>query len=138
MQNAPRPKKLGRLLIVLWLLIGAAALAFLPLGQWLKELREWIYSLGWIAPFAYVVIYTLFCIFLIPSMALSLGVGPAFGFGPGLLYTVIASNVGGTVAFLLGRTLLRTRGGSWARDKPRLNAIGAAVQRNALPIGTLL
>jgi uncharacterized membrane protein YdjX (TVP38/TMEM64 family) len=132
-------KNLARAFLLLWLVVGIVAVIYLPtLKQWLTNLNDWIRVLGWIGPLVYIIIYILFCIFLIPSMALSLGVGPAFGFWPGLLYTVVASNLGGTVAFLLGRTLLRRRVETWARDKPRLNAIDAAVARNAIPIVALI
>jgi uncharacterized membrane protein YdjX (TVP38/TMEM64 family) len=127
-----------RVFIVTWILIGAAALFFLPLSAWLKQFSAYILSLGWIAPFAYIGAYILFCIFLIPSIALSLGVGPVFGFGKGLLLTVIASNIGGTIAFVLGRTVLRKRVERWAKDKPKFNAMDAAIERNGLMVVILM
>lgn len=127
-----------RAFVVAWLVVGALALVFLPLSAWLKQFSAFILSLGWIAPFAYIGAYILFCIFLIPSVALSLGVGPVFGFSKGLLLTVIASNIGGTVAFVLGRTVLRKRVERWASDKPKFNAIDAAIERNGLAVVVLM
>lgn len=126
------------IVILVWILVGALALWKLPLAQWLGDIRDWILALGALGPCAYVGVYVLFCIFLIPSVALSMGVGPVWGFGSGLLYTVIASNIGGTVAFFLGRTLLRKRVERWAETKPQILAIDTAVRENALKVVTLL
>ena len=123
-----------RAFVVAWIVFGALALAFLPLSAWLKQFSAFILSLGWIAPFAYIGAYILFCIFLIPSVALSLGVGPVFGFSKGLLLTVIASNIGGTVAFVLGRTVLRKRVERWASDKPKFNAMREITASAAMAI----
>ena len=130
--------KFARNLILIWLLLGALALIFLPLGQWLEQFRAWILSLGWIAPLAYVAAYILFCIFLIPSMALSLGAAPIFGFWKGLVLTVIAANIGASAAFWLGRTLLHKRVERWAADKPRFLAVDNAVAKNGFKVVMLL
>ncbi len=127
-----------RACVIAWILIGVIALIFFPIRLWLDQLSQYILSLGWVAPFAYIGTYILFCIFLIPSIALSMGVGPVFGFTKGLLLTVVASNIGGTIAFVLGRTIFRKRVERWASDKPRFNAIDAGVERNGFVVVMLM
>src|SRR5262245_16780371 len=137
MENVPAPpkRKIGRWLLLIWLAVGVVAVIYWPkLSKLLENFGDWIQANPLQGAFAYIVVYILFCIFLIPSMALSLMVGPAFGFQIGLLVTVIASNIGGTVAFLLGRTLLHKRVERWAQDKPRFSLINEAVAKRAIPI----
>lgn len=134
----PKKSKTALIIIILWVVITALGIAFLPLALWLELLRNWILSLGWIAPFAYVITYILFCIFLIPSMALSLGAAPIFGYWKGLLLTIIAANLGATIAFVLGQTLLRKKVERWAADKPKFQAVDNAVAANGLKVVMLL
>ncbi len=136
--SAKPSRKWGRIAFAVWILIGICAIAFLPIRACLEQLGTWILSLGWKAPFAYIGAYVLCCIFLIPSILLSAGVGPFFGFKMGLILTVVAANLGATVAFLLGRTLLRNRVESWVRVEPRFDAIDAAVEQNGFKIVALL
>ncbi|MEI6234691.1 MAG: TVP38/TMEM64 family protein [Planctomycetota bacterium] len=137
--SEPKPKPgRARYFFIAWFVIGALAFAFLPLKLWLTQFSAYILSLGWIAPFAYIATYIGFCIFLIPSIALSMGVGPVFGFWKGLVLTVIAANIGGTIAFVLGRTVLRKRVELWAADKPKFKAIDTAVERRALTVVILM
>ena len=133
----PSPKW-GRIVIAAWILIGICAIVFLPIRAGLEQFGAWILSLGWKAPFAYIGAYVLCCIFLIPSVLLSVGVGPFFGFEMCLILTVVASNLGATVAFVLGRTLLRKRVERWVREKPQFDAIDAAVEQNGFKIVALL
>ena len=61
----------------------------------------------WWAPFIFVLIYIAGCLLAMPSVGLSVLGGVIFGFFPGLLYNLIAINLGSSLAFGLSRILGR-------------------------------
>lgn len=137
-QTQGRGRFWQRAIVIAWVLLGAFAIRFLPLAVWLKQFGDYIVSLGWIAPFAYVGGYLLCCIFLLPSIAFSMGVGPVFGYWKALVLTIIAANFSATVVFFLARTVLRARVERWSRNKPRFKTLDEAIERNGLAVVALI
>jgi uncharacterized membrane protein YdjX (TVP38/TMEM64 family) len=127
-----------------WLLLTIAiAVMIVVAKQWnipmvlqeaLKNALTWVESLGTIAPLAFILIYNLATVFLIPGSVLTLGGGVLFGLGWGSFYVFIAATLGATFAFLLGRYFTR----DWVKDKiaqyPKFGAIEAAVAREGFKI----
>ncbi len=57
------------------------------------------------APIIFIGIYFFAVIFAVPASALTLISAPLFGFVPGLIYTIIASNLGCYIPYFLGKIL---------------------------------
>ncbi len=73
----------------------------------ITHLLDWVEHLGFWAPIAFILIYNLATIFLIPGSLLTLGAGVIFGVIWGSIYVSIGSVMGATFAFLIGRYLTR-------------------------------
>lgn len=80
-----------------------------PFGPCLKpeNLRTFIQSFGLLAPFAYILIYSIAPSLLLPGSVISLAGGLAFGGLYGTIYTVIGATIGASLAFFLARFLGR-------------------------------
>jgi len=83
----------------------------------------WVDGLGWIGPVVFVVLYIGATVFFIPGSALTLGAGALFGVVKGSLLVSVASTLGATAAFLVGRYLAR----DWVARKIAKNAKFAAI-----------
>ena len=109
-------------LTILWPLLG--------LGDKLAGVRDWIASLGALAPFVYVLAYALAVVFLIPAAALSIAAGGLFGPWLGVLVTVVGANLGSALAFLIARHLARDPMSRWLAGREGARRIDEAVTRN--------
>ena len=131
----------------LWLKLFLAVLALAALAliarrlgiqQWLQHTLAAIHDLGSWAPVAYILFYTVACIFAIPGSLLTLGGGFLFGVGFGILYVSIGATLGASSAFLVGRYLLR----KWVVKKLghnlRFQALDEAVAREGWKIVMLV
>ena len=92
-------------------LVCAAALVvvtrFIDLQQIFRSALTWISDLGPIAPVVFTLLYVLACVLLLPGSILTLGAGVVFGVAKGSVYVSVASTLGATCAFLVGRYLAR-------------------------------
>ncbi|MEM9018272.1 MAG: TVP38/TMEM64 family protein [Verrucomicrobiota bacterium] len=84
-----------------------ASLVFLPIGDWLRAATGWIESLGFWAPVAFILIYAISVVFFVPGSVLTAASGTLFGVVWGSVYVSIASVLGASLAFLIGRHLAR-------------------------------
>jgi len=116
----------------------AIGIMFLPISHWLDSLREQIAALGWFAPVAFVIIYIVCTVLLIPGSALTIGAGALFGLLWGTLLAVIGSNLGAFLAYLLAKTVMRRRVEGWALNSPRFASVNEAVSRDGLKMVLLL
>lgn len=109
------------------LLIAAAVVVFLMFDvlALLRESLAWIEQFGAWGQVLFVVIYTVATLLLIPGSALGLGAGALFGVVRGSLLVSLASTLGATCAFLLGRYLAR----DWVAKKIEGHASFAAIDR---------
>lgn len=121
--------------------LALAALALLvALGRFipLPKLLEWVRAQGPWAPALYIVLYVIACVCFLPGSLLTLGAGILFGPVLGTLWTSIASTLGATASFLIGRFAAR----DWLQQKlsrhPRFAAIDAAIGREGWKIVGLL
>jgi uncharacterized membrane protein YdjX (TVP38/TMEM64 family) len=129
----PPPDRAAWLIRLEWialtmLLTGLAfALRSLPVRASLERATLWIESLGWWAPTTFVLIYVACALLLVPRAVLTVGAG--FLFGPlwGLLWALLAINLGAHLAFLSGRHLARAAVERRARGHGRLQALDDAV-----------
>jgi uncharacterized membrane protein YdjX (TVP38/TMEM64 family) len=128
-------KSIGKILLVTCLIIIAIAAAkYFQLQQLIYAALAWIKTLGYLAPIAFIGIYNLATILLIPGSLLTLGGGFIFGAVWGSVYVLIAATLGATFAFLIGRYLSR----DWVRQQldkyPKFKAIEAAVSKEGLKV----
>ncbi|MCH1503174.1 TVP38/TMEM64 family protein [Verrucomicrobiales bacterium] len=97
----PVHKKVVPALIVVGLLY--AAFRALPLADWLQSALDWVEALGPWGPVAFIILYALAVVFFFPASVMTLAAGTGFGVVLGCVYVSIASTLGATLAFLVGR-----------------------------------
>ena len=95
------------------------------LSELLHSVLLWIQNLGWISAIAFILIYIIATISLIPGSILTLGAGVVFGVLWGSVYVFIAAMFGEIFAFLIGRYLAR----DWIAQKIANNETFAALNR---------
>ena len=100
----------GKLKPVLWILAIAAVIAaakYFNVQELFKSTLVWIEGLGAWGSIAFIFLYILATVLFLPGSILTLGGGVLFGVVWGSIYVSIASTVGATAAFLIGRYLAR-------------------------------
>ncbi len=116
-------------------LLGLVALwTFLPIQSWISEAIQWLRTLGPWGPWLFIALYVAATVFLIPGSALTLGAGALFGLGMGSVYVSIASTLGATSAFLIGRYLARDAVARRMENHAVFQAIDQAVAREGWKI----
>ena len=127
-----------------WWLAGAGFVAFaavvalVPLRAWLEALVTWLHGLGAVGVALYAVVYVAAIAVAVPGSVLTMAAG--FAWGPFVGFAIVSpvSVVGATVAFLIGRTLLRDRVAGWVAESPRLRAVDDAVAQHGSTMVVLL
>jgi len=104
---------------------------FLDLLQWLRNNRTE-------GAFAFVGIYAVCTVFLVPGALLTLGAGFVFGILVGLLVVVVGAGIGLNLAFLLGRYVFRDAVARKVSEYPKFAAVDAAVEKEGWKIVFLL
>ena len=118
--------------------IGVVALLFavryfhVPLL--LRRSLDWVAALGPSGVIAFVVIYILACVFMLPGSVLTLGAGAVFGVVKGSVVVSVAATLGATAAFLVGRYFARDRVAKMISGNERFRAIDEAVGREGWKI----
>lgn len=103
-----------------------ANLGFFQLLQTrLIELLTWINGLGAVAPLAFILLYVLITVALIPGSIVTLGGGVVFGLVKGSVLVFVGAMLGATAAFLVGRYLAR----DWVARKIAGNAKFQAIDQ---------
>jgi uncharacterized membrane protein YdjX (TVP38/TMEM64 family) len=97
----------------------------------------WITGLGAWGPVAFVLLYVVVTVLLLPAVVLTLGAGAVFGVAWAFVTVSIAATLGATAAFLVGRYLARGWVTRRLAGSPRLGAIDAAVAREGWKIVAL-
>lgn len=97
-----------------------------------------IQSVGPAAPVAFILIYALAVVALIPASLLTIAGGAVFGLLPGVAYALIGATLGSTAAFLLGRHVARRFVAKRLAAMPRFVAIERAVSARGRRIVLLL
>lgn len=108
-----------------------------PFKALLQNCLPWVKQLGPTGVFAFIGIYNLATLLLVPACLLAIGGGALYGLVWGSIYVIVASVVGAIVTFGLGRY--------WARDwvyrqvqaHPKFQAIDQAIAHAGLKIALL-
>lgn len=116
-----------RIVLALAVLI-AIILAFraLPLAQWFEAFQAWVREAGPLGYVAYILLYALACVLVLPASALSLAAGAIFGFVAGTLVNLAGATIGATAAFVLARTAMRERVARLVADNAKFRALDRA------------
>lgn len=103
----------------------------------LKNLLEWVESLGSIGAIAFIGIYIIATIAFLPAFLLTLGAGVLFGIWLGTVYVFIGATLGAVLAFLVGRYLARNWVAKKIAGNKKFSAIDRAVGKEGLKIVVL-
>ena len=114
-----------------------AAYVLLPVQDWAEALQSWLEDLGWVGYVAFVLIYAVGTLCLVPGALLTLAGGLAFGLW-GFPLVVVGATLGAAMAFLAGRHLVRDRVEAKIEDSPKLTAIDKAIEEDGWKIVGLL
>ncbi|MGB7443386.1 MAG: TVP38/TMEM64 family protein [Coleofasciculaceae cyanobacterium] len=100
----------------------------------LTQALEWVDGLGSWGPVAFVILYNLATVLFLPGAILTLGGGVIFGVIWGSIYVFIASTLGATCAFLIGRYLSRHWVTRQIKGNSKFKAINQAVAKEGLKV----
>jgi len=131
--------KSAKILLGLILIFGAAfALTNLAtVKDGLTQLLDWAVNLGPLGAVILGLTYIVAVVFFFPASILTLGAGFAFGVVWGTVTVSIASTLSSSLAFILGRTLLRESIEKKVRGNPKFAAVDEAVEENGFKIVAL-
>ncbi len=121
------PGKIFRIVLVVLVL---AALFFAL--RWVKQTGlmerafDWIRGLGPWGPVAFIAIYVAAVVLFVPASIFTLGAGFVYGMMWGSIYVLIAANVAGNLAFLIGRHFARDWIAKKLAAQPKFKAIDEA------------
>jgi uncharacterized membrane protein YdjX (TVP38/TMEM64 family) len=104
----------------------------------LYQFLDWVRDRGPWGPLLLGAVYALAVPLFVPGSLLTMGAGFVFGVVLGTITVSLASTLGATAAFLLGRTLAR----AWVEDKvarnPKFQALDEAVRQQGFKVVLLL
>jgi uncharacterized membrane protein YdjX (TVP38/TMEM64 family) len=128
--------KLGAIAIMIIGLIAATKYLGIAgvISQNLQDALAWIQGLGYGGAIIFITIYIVATVFLIPGTILTLGAGFVFGVIKGSILVSIASTLGATAAFLVGRYFIRGWVAGQIERQPKFKAIDEAVAQDGWKI----
>ena len=103
-------------------------------NELLQRLLVWIKDLGWLGVVIFICIYNIATIIFIPGSLLTIGGGVIYGVWLGSIYVFIASTLGATLAFLIGRYFARGWISQKIHNHMTFRAIDAAIAKEGFKI----
>ena len=116
---------------------GAGSVAAWQPQILLRQALQWIDTLGAIGGAAFILLYIIATVALLPGSVLTLGAGVVFGVVWGSIYGFIGATLGATVALLVGRYLARDRVATLMAGNKLFQAIDQAVSREGFKLVVL-
>lgn len=104
----------------------------------IRELADWVATLGPWGPLVFVAGYVLATVAFVPGSVLTVAAGAIFGLGPGTAYVFLGATLGACAAFVLARTFARGAIERRLAGNPRFAAIDRAIAKEGLRIVFLL
>lgn len=135
-EKAPSKKDGSRLklLLAVAIIVILVTAKYFHVQELLKSALTWIADLGMWGPVIFIAIYVLACVLFIPGAILTLGAGFIFGVIKGTVIVSIASTLGATSAFLVGRYLAREWVSKKIEGNQKFKAVDEAVAREGWKI----
>ncbi len=122
--------------------IAVPLIAGITVGQlatpYLPGFSSWVQTLGVWAPLAFLAAYVGVVVFVLPAFLLNMAAGAVFGVVNGSLLVMTGATIGGTLAFLLGRTVLRASVARRVAAHPTLSAVDRVIGNDGLRLMFLL
>ena len=132
---SPKSRFLWKLLLgILAVFIIFAGTRYFHAQELLKGVLIWVAELGVWGWLIFVLIYILACVFFVPGSILTLGAGVIFGVIKGSIIVSVASILGATCAFLVGRHLARDWVAKKIETDEKFKTIDEAVAREGWKI----
>ncbi len=125
------------ILIGIGILLLIVASFLLPVQNWAKAYQGWLESLGWFGWVAFVIIYAIATVFLVPGALLTLAGGLAFGLW-GFPLVLAGATTGASIAFLAGRYFVRNRVERAIENYPKFKAVDSAIKDEGWKVVGLL
>lgn len=122
----------------LGLILLSVAISFLPVGQWLKSFTDWVRHLGVAGAFVFVGVYALAAVLFLPGAIFTIAAGLVYGIAGGTAVALAGAVLGSSLAFLVGRYLLRKRIESAFKKNKKFAAIDQAIGKQGWKIVGLL
>jgi uncharacterized membrane protein YdjX (TVP38/TMEM64 family) len=124
-----------KVLLGMSLAIGLAiAFPGFHLQTLLQSILLWVKSLGSVGVIAFVVVYNVATVLLIPASLLTLGGGALYGVVWGSVYVIVASMLGAIIAFAIGRYCARNWVCQQIQAHPKFKLIDQAVAQDGMKI----
>ena len=117
--------------LVASLIIAAKSLLLIDV---LKSILIWIEGLGYWGAIAFIIIYNIATLLFVPGSILTMGGGVVFGIVWGSIYVFVASTLGATIAFIIGRYFSRDWVSQQLEKHPTFQALDEAVVKEGLKI----
>ena len=134
----PAPNKVKNILkwgLIIAVLVGIGfAAKALGIAEAFKSLLDAIEGLGIWGPVIFIAVYVIATVFFIPASVLTLGAGAVFGLALGSVYVSLASTLGASLAFLIGRYIARDKIAKKIEGSERFAAIDNAVGKEGWKI----
>jgi len=130
-QTLPKSTKTGFWRPVALLMVIAGILVLtqaLGLGQKFGHVRDWIATLGAWGPVIFVLLYTAAVVAALPGSVLTISAGVLFGSFVGVLAVSIASTLGATLSFIIGRYFARDAVANWLSTKETFQKLDRLTQ----------
>jgi uncharacterized membrane protein YdjX (TVP38/TMEM64 family) len=103
----------------------------------LQNSLEWIQGLGAAGAIAFIALYAVATTVFVPAALLTLGAGVVFGVIQGAIYVFVGACLGATLAFLMGRYLVRDKVAKKFAENAKFKAIDQAIAREGFKIVVL-
>jgi uncharacterized membrane protein YdjX (TVP38/TMEM64 family) len=144
MEAKNTPEKKGKaqglwrpiVLILALVAVLVAARAF-GLGERLGALRGWIDGLGTWGPAVFVLLYAAAVVAALPGSALTVAAGALFGSVIGVIVVSIASTLGASLSFLVGRYFAREAVAGWLSTKEKFRRLDRLTEEHGAVIVAL-
>jgi uncharacterized membrane protein YdjX (TVP38/TMEM64 family) len=128
---APKSKTV---LAVLGAAAALGAAVYFDVQEFLRGALGWIDGLGPAGAAVFVAVYVAACVLFVPGSILTLGAGVVFGVVKGSVLVSVASTLGATAAFLVGRYLARDWVARRIEGNAKFKAVDEAVAREGWKI----
>ncbi len=93
------------------------------------RLDSFFRAMGPWAPIAFIAIWVVACILLLPGLPIAIVGGLIFGAVWGSIWSIVGSNIGAALAFLIGRYAARDMVEGWVQKNPTLKKIDEGVKK---------
>lgn len=122
-----RAAKLVGIGVVVAALVALARL--LPVSAWLAAFQDHVRDYGAWGYVLFALVYAICTVLFVPGSILTLGAGALFGLWKGSLVVLVGASAGAIAAFLLARTVMRSRVAAVVSRYPKFEALDRAIGR---------